>query len=109
MLLAPGSDSPSVSAIAVIVLAVPIVMHVPGERAMPASMLRQWQSSRFPAQRSAQYFQTSVPLPSRVPFQFPGYGPGEKNSVEADGQALPLPSGRYDEVALLASAHHGNP
>ncbi|HWM12771.1 MAG TPA: PKD domain-containing protein, partial [Solirubrobacteraceae bacterium] len=44
-----------------------------------------------------------------VPFSFPGYGPGEKNSVEANGQALPLPSGRYDEVALLASAHHGNP
>jgi hypothetical protein len=56
---------------AVMVEAVPIVMQCPGERAMPSSICRHWHSSRLPAQRSAQYFQASVPLPRVVPHQFP--------------------------------------
>jgi hypothetical protein len=36
--VAPGSVRPSASAMMVIVEAVPIVMQVPAERAMPASM-----------------------------------------------------------------------
>ena len=44
-----------------------------------------------------------------VPFEFPGYGPGVKNSVEAGGQTLPLAAGAYDEIKLLAAAHNGNP
>jgi hypothetical protein len=51
----------------VIVDAVPIVMQCPGERAIPSSIPRHEQSSKFPAQRSAQYFHASVPLPSVVP------------------------------------------
>jgi PKD repeat protein len=43
-----------------------------------------------------------------VPFEFPSYAPGEPNSVEANGQTLPLPVGRYDQLKLLAAAHHGN-
>ena len=50
------------SAIA-IVEAVPIVMQVPGERAMPSSISRQAQSSIVPARSSAQYFHASLPLP----------------------------------------------
>ena len=62
---APGRVIPRVSVMAAIVEAVPIVIQVPGERAMPSSSCRQTQASRQPACRSAQYFQTSVPLPSR--------------------------------------------
>ena len=36
------------------------------ERAMPSSISRQVQSSMVPARRSAQYFQTSLPLPRRL-------------------------------------------
>ena len=61
---APGSVSPSASTAAAIVEAVPIVMHVPNERAMPSSISRHVHSSSVPARRSAQYFQTSVPEPS---------------------------------------------
>src|SRR5687768_12570010 len=56
---APGSVMPSASATAVIVEAVPMVMQWPGERAMPSSIWRHWQSLTLPAQRSAQYFQAS--------------------------------------------------
>ena len=65
---APGSVRPSASAAAAIVDAVPIVMQVPNERAMPSSTPRQVQSSMVPARRSAQYFQTSLPLASVCPW-----------------------------------------
>ncbi len=68
---APGSDSPSASVAMAIVEAVPMVMHVPGERAMPSSISRQAQSSIVPARSSAQYFQTSLPLPRISPRQLP--------------------------------------
>ncbi len=67
----PGSDIPSASAMDIIVAAVPIVMQVPGERAMPSSISNQLCSSSFPERRSSQYFQTSVPLPSVSPRQCP--------------------------------------
>jgi hypothetical protein len=64
---APGSTKPIASAALVIVDAVPIVMQVPGERAMPFSISSQSLSPMFPARSSAQYFQTSLPLPSVPP------------------------------------------
>jgi hypothetical protein len=64
---APGKVRPRVSAMQDMVEAVPMVMQWPGERAMPSSMPRQTHSLMLPAQRSAQYFQASVPLPSVVP------------------------------------------
>ena len=64
---APASDSPSASVAIAIVEAVPIVMQVPGERAMPSSTSRQAQSSIVPARSSAQYFQASLPLPRTPP------------------------------------------
>ena len=68
---APGSVSPSVSAIAVIVLAVPIVMQWPCDRAMPASISHHSSSVRLPARFSAQYFHASEPEPSVAPRQLP--------------------------------------
>ena len=53
------------------VAAVPIVIQVPGERAIPSSISFQLSSSRLPARLSAQYFQTSVPLPKVSPRQLP--------------------------------------
>jgi hypothetical protein len=60
---APGSVSPSVSAIAVMVDAVPMVMQWPGERAMPDSISSQSAGPILPALSSAQYFHVSLPLP----------------------------------------------
>jgi hypothetical protein len=60
---APGRVSPSASAAAVIVLAVPIVMQCPGERAMPFSMALQSSSVIVPARLRSQYFHASDPLP----------------------------------------------
>ena len=91
---APGSIRPSASAAAAIVEAVPIVMHVPKERAMPSSISPQAQSSRLPARFSAQYFQTSVPLPRVWPRQFPrSMGPAETKIA-----------GRFMLVAPISSA-----
>ena len=61
---APGKMKPSASTTQAIVAAVPIVMHTPGERAMPSSISRQASQLIFPAQRSAQNFHASLPLPS---------------------------------------------
>ena len=68
---APGSVSPSASAIAIMVAAVPMVMHVPNERAMPLSISSQSASVILPARFSSQYFQTSEPEPSACPRQLP--------------------------------------
>ena len=69
MAAAPGSVMPMASAAVAIVDAVPIVMHVPNERAMPSSISRHAQSSMVPARFSAQYFHTSLPLASVWPRQ----------------------------------------
>ena len=69
-------------------------MQCPGERAMPSSIPRQAHSSRFPAQRSAQYFHASVPLPSVVPAKLPlSIGPAGKKIA-----------GRLADVAPMISA-----
>ena len=60
-----AASCPSASTAAAIVDAVPIVMHVPNERAMPSSISRHAHSSSVPARRSAQYFQTSLPRAER--------------------------------------------
>ena len=51
----------------VMVEAVPMVMQVPGERAMPASMSFHCWFVMVPASFSAQYFQMSEPDPRIVP------------------------------------------
>ena len=61
--LAPGRVKPRASAMQAIVDAVPMVMHVPAERAMQFSISVQSPSHRLPAHLSAQYFHASVPLP----------------------------------------------
>ena len=43
-----------------------------------------------------------------VPFEFPSYAAGRLNTVEARGQSLPLAAGKYEQVELLVSAHHGS-
>ena len=53
------------------VAAVPIVMQVPNERAMPSSISSQSSSVMRPARFSSQYFQTSEPEPSVWPRQLP--------------------------------------
>ena len=54
-------------------------MQGPNERAMPSSISFQSQSLIVPAHFSAQYFQTSLPLPRTSPFQFPlSIGPAGK-------------------------------
>src|SRR5699024_680128 len=68
---APGSVKPSVSAMAVIVEAVPMVMQCPCVLAIPPSMPFQSHSEILPARRSSQYFQASEPEPSTSPFQQP--------------------------------------
>ena len=91
---APGSVSPSASTAAAIVDAVPIVMQVPNERAMPSSISRQAQSSSSPARFSSQYFQTSLPEPRISPRQLPrSIGPAGTKIV-----------GRFMLVAPMTSA-----
>ena len=68
---APGSVKPSASAIVVIVEAVPMVMQVPAERAMPASISFHCSSLILPASFSAQYFHTSEPEPRMLPPKWP--------------------------------------
>src|SRR4051812_16088830 len=58
---APESVKPKLSAMAVMVEAVPIVMQWPGERAMPFSISDHSASPILPAHFSAQYFQASLP------------------------------------------------
>ena len=68
---APGNVSPNVSAMAVIVDAVPIVMQCPLDLAIPSSISHHSASVRLPARRSAQYFHASEPEPRVVPRQLP--------------------------------------
>ena len=75
------------------VAAVPIVMQKPGDRAMPPSMAFQSSSVIVPAQRSVQYFQRSVPLPSGWPFQLP-------RSIGPAGRKM---AGRFMLIAPISS------
>ena len=68
---APGSVKPSASAIDIMVAAVPMVMQVPNERAMPFSISLQSSSLMRPARFSSQYFHTSEPDPRMRPCQLP--------------------------------------
>ena len=36
-----------------------------------------------------------------VPFEFPSYTAGRRNTVEARGQTLPLTAGKYDQIEML--------
>ena len=91
---APGSVKPSASVSDIIVAAVPIVMHVPNERAMPPSIWCQSSSVMSPARLSSQYFQLSVPEPSTSPCQFP-------RSIGPAGTAI---AGTPAEIAPISSA-----
>ena len=74
--------SPIASVTDAIVEAVPIVMQVPTDRAMPSSIWPQARSSIRPARSSAQYFQTSVPLASGWPHQLPrSIGPAGRKTA----------------------------
>ena len=90
---APGRDIPSASVTAAIVDAVPIVMHVPADRAMPSSSCRQTHASRQPAWRCAQYFHTSVPLPSRsVRWRPASMGPAGRKIAGRSAEIAPMRS-----------------
>ena len=88
----PGSTKPSVSAIEVMVLAVPMVMQWPCERAMPCSTSVQSSSLMLPARSSSQYFQASEPLPSGSPCQLP-------RSIGPAGKKI---AGRFMEIAPIS-------
>ena len=93
----PGRLMPSASMIAVIVLAVPMVMQVPCDRAMPFSTPAQSSSVILPARSSSQYFQESEPEPSTLPFQLPrSIGPAGRKIVGTP--ALIAPSSRPGPV-----------
>ncbi len=91
---APGSVKPIASVAEVIVDAVPMVMQWPGERAMPFSISSQVSSVIFPARSSAQYFQTSDPLPRAPPRQSP-------RSIGPAGRKI---AGRFMLIAPISSA-----
>ena len=77
---------PSASAIAVIVLAVPIVMQVPWLRAMPDRIASHSSLSMRPARLSSQYLNASEPEPSVLPAQLPrSIGPAGR---KIDGRSM---------------------
>src|SRR5581483_4156506 len=85
---------PSVSARLIMVAAVPIVMQVPADRAIPSSISAQARSSMLPARSSAQYFHESLPLPRVLPRQLPrSIGPAGMNTI-----------GKFIDVAPMISA-----
>src|ERR1700674_1186051 len=96
---APGKLMPMASAIAVIVLAVPIVMHVPWLRAIPPSTSAHSASVVFPARRSSQYFHASEPEPRTLPFQLPrSMGPAGRKIAGKPALVAPI---RSPGVVLL--------
>ncbi len=87
----PGSAMPSTSVSAVIVEAVPIVMHTPSERAMPASISPQSAVLMLPARFSSQYFQISLPEPRIWPRQFPrSIGPAGMKTAGISALIAPI-------------------
>ena len=87
----PDGIRPRASTTAAIVEAVPMVMHVPGERAIPSSISHQASHPSLPAHRSAQYFHTSLPLPSvserHRPFSI---GPAGRNTQGTSTVKAPI-------------------
>ena len=92
--LAPGSDMPSASTALIMVAAVPMVMQVPGVRAMPSSISSQSLRVMLPTFSSAQYFQVSEPLPRLLPRQLP-------RSIGPAGTKI---AGRFMLAAPISSA-----
>jgi hypothetical protein len=90
----PGSEKPMASITDIMVAAVPMVMQVPCERAIPCSISRQSASVMLPARFSSQYFQVSEPEPSTFPRQFP-------RSIGPAGTKM---TGRLAESAPMSSA-----
>ncbi len=90
---APGSTNPRASTALVMVDAVPIVMQVPNDRAMPFSISPNSLSVMFPARSSAQYFHASLPLPSVSPRQSP-------RSIGPAGRKI---AGRFMLIAPMRS------
>lgn len=97
MLDAPGTVTPSASAAAVSVEAVPNVMQCPGERARPDSSSVISQSPMRPARLSSQYFHMSVPEPRTSLRQCPGsIGPAGTNTAGRSTLAAPIRSAGVD-------------
>ena len=67
MLVLPGRAMPSASAIAVIVLAVPIVLQVPGLRVIRDSSRTHSSGAILPAWYSSQNIRVCVPAPTGWP------------------------------------------
>lgn len=94
---APGTVTPSASAAAVRVEAVPIVMQWPGERASPFSSSSISQSPMSPARLSSQYFHMSVPEPRTSLRQCPGsIGPAGTKTAGRSTEAAPISSAGVD-------------
>ena len=90
---APESVKPSASASDIIVAAVPIVMQVPNERAIPPSISCQSASVISPARLSSQYFHASVPEPRTSPRQFPrSIGPAGAKIAGTPTEIAPINS-----------------
>ena len=107
---APGSVRPIASAIAVIVLAVPMVMQVPWLRAMPASIAGPLGLGDVPARRSSQNFQASEPEPSTLPFQLPrSIGPAGRKIAGRPALIAPIRSGRAWSCRSRPSAPRRRP
>ena len=75
----------------IMVAAVPIVMQVPNERAMPFSISDQSSSLMRPARFSSQYFHTSEPEPSCWPRQLPrSIGPAGQKMAGSPMEMAPI-------------------
>ena len=75
-----------------------MVMQVPAERAMPASMSFHCWVVMFPASFSAQYFQTSEPEPKIVPPKCPRIiGPAGRKII---GRSMEIPPMTVPGVVL---------
>ena len=73
------------------VAAVPMVMQVPNERAMPFSISSHSASLMLPARFSSQYFQTSEPEPRYLPCQLPrSIGPAGTKMVGSPMLIAPM-------------------
>ncbi|MCY1301215.1 hypothetical protein D9M70_508120 [compost metagenome] len=86
-----GNDRPIASTIEAMVVAVPIVMHTPGDRDMPLSAAMNSCRLISPARTASENFQTSVPEPMSLPFHLPlSIGPEETTMVGRSTEAAPI-------------------
>ncbi len=87
----PGNTKPKLSAMDVMVEAVPMVIQWPYDRAIPSSTSFQSSCVMFPARSSSQYFQLSAPLPKDTPFQLPrSMGPAGKKITGTSMEMAPM-------------------